>query len=270
MSGRSSRSPTTTSTCGRIRTSASRQSRICFDGAMLHRDSLGSVQRIEPGAINWMTAGAASCIRSARRRIFAASRIRCMACSCGRLLPKAMRRPRTRRPQPFPNAAGRRGYAAADRRASVRSPADVRASALPRRRRSEARMVVPGIPPRSSARPTASTTSGIDEPRFGGTRWPCSRPAWTRPSTRRAARARDHRRRAARRPPHPVPSEFRVVARSADRSGQGDWQAQRHGDPASTTSSAAKADTRRVRLYGRHDRAGTPPAPRIRRPLRLR
>jgi hypothetical protein len=28
-----------------------------FDGAMLHRDSLGSVQRIEPGAINWMTAG---------------------------------------------------------------------------------------------------------------------------------------------------------------------------------------------------------------------
>ncbi len=28
-----------------------------FDGAMLHRDSLGTVQRIEPGAINWMTAG---------------------------------------------------------------------------------------------------------------------------------------------------------------------------------------------------------------------
>jgi hypothetical protein len=28
-----------------------------FDGAMLHRDSLGAVQRIEPGAINWMTAG---------------------------------------------------------------------------------------------------------------------------------------------------------------------------------------------------------------------
>jgi redox-sensitive bicupin YhaK (pirin superfamily) len=28
-----------------------------FEGAMLHRDSLGSVQRIEPGAINWMTAG---------------------------------------------------------------------------------------------------------------------------------------------------------------------------------------------------------------------
>jgi redox-sensitive bicupin YhaK (pirin superfamily) len=28
-----------------------------FEGAMLHRDSVGSVQRIEPGAINWMTAG---------------------------------------------------------------------------------------------------------------------------------------------------------------------------------------------------------------------
>lgn len=28
-----------------------------FDGALMHRDSLGSVQRIEPGAINWMTAG---------------------------------------------------------------------------------------------------------------------------------------------------------------------------------------------------------------------
>lgn len=28
-----------------------------FDGAILHRDSLGSVQQIEPGAINWMTAG---------------------------------------------------------------------------------------------------------------------------------------------------------------------------------------------------------------------
>lgn len=28
-----------------------------FEGALLHRDSLGAVQRIEPGAINWMTAG---------------------------------------------------------------------------------------------------------------------------------------------------------------------------------------------------------------------
>lgn len=28
-----------------------------FEGAIMHRDSLGNVQRIEPGAINWMTAG---------------------------------------------------------------------------------------------------------------------------------------------------------------------------------------------------------------------
>jgi redox-sensitive bicupin YhaK (pirin superfamily) len=28
-----------------------------YEGAIVHRDSLGSVQRIEPGAINWMTAG---------------------------------------------------------------------------------------------------------------------------------------------------------------------------------------------------------------------
>lgn len=28
-----------------------------FEGAMHHRDSVGSVQRVEPGAINWMTSG---------------------------------------------------------------------------------------------------------------------------------------------------------------------------------------------------------------------
>ncbi|MCU0868419.1 MAG: pirin family protein [Burkholderiales bacterium] len=28
-----------------------------YEGAFMHRDSLGSVQRIEPGAVNWMTAG---------------------------------------------------------------------------------------------------------------------------------------------------------------------------------------------------------------------
>ncbi|HET9452002.1 MAG TPA: pirin family protein [Aggregicoccus sp.] len=28
-----------------------------FEGEILHRDSLGSVQRIQPGAVNWMTAG---------------------------------------------------------------------------------------------------------------------------------------------------------------------------------------------------------------------
>ncbi|MCS7101973.1 MAG: pirin family protein, partial [Burkholderiaceae bacterium] len=28
-----------------------------FEGALMHRDSLGCVQRIEPGDVNWMTAG---------------------------------------------------------------------------------------------------------------------------------------------------------------------------------------------------------------------
>ena len=28
-----------------------------WDGAMMHRDSLGSVQEIQPGDVNWMTAG---------------------------------------------------------------------------------------------------------------------------------------------------------------------------------------------------------------------
>jgi redox-sensitive bicupin YhaK (pirin superfamily) len=28
-----------------------------FEGAIMHRDSLGTVQRIEPGAVNWMSAG---------------------------------------------------------------------------------------------------------------------------------------------------------------------------------------------------------------------
>ncbi|MBH8572383.1 pirin family protein [Nostocaceae cyanobacterium CENA369] len=28
-----------------------------FDGALMHRDSLGTVQEIQPGAVNWMTAG---------------------------------------------------------------------------------------------------------------------------------------------------------------------------------------------------------------------
>src|SRR6185436_3454344 len=29
-----------------------------FEGAIMHRDSLGTVQRIEPGDVNWMVAGA--------------------------------------------------------------------------------------------------------------------------------------------------------------------------------------------------------------------
>ena len=28
-----------------------------FEGALVHRDNLGTIQRIEPGDVNWMTAG---------------------------------------------------------------------------------------------------------------------------------------------------------------------------------------------------------------------
>lgn len=49
-----------------------------LDGAILHRDSLGSVQPITPGAVNWMTAGSgivhsertAPEVRAARHRLF--------------------------------------------------------------------------------------------------------------------------------------------------------------------------------------------------------
>ena len=37
-----------------------------FDGAIMHRDSLGSVQEITPGAVNWMTAGS-GIVHSERR-----------------------------------------------------------------------------------------------------------------------------------------------------------------------------------------------------------
>src|SRR4029450_4758434 len=37
-----------------------------FDGAMMHRDSLGTEQLIEPGAINWMTSGR-GIVHSARK-----------------------------------------------------------------------------------------------------------------------------------------------------------------------------------------------------------
>ena len=55
-----------------------------FEGAIIHRDSLGTVQRIQPGAVNWMTAGRGIVHsertpgRSARQRRVAAT-----ACSCG-------------------------------------------------------------------------------------------------------------------------------------------------------------------------------------------
>ena len=51
-----------------------------FAGAILHRDSLGHVQQIEPGAINWMTAGR-GIVHSERRPESLANRF--LVVSCG-------------------------------------------------------------------------------------------------------------------------------------------------------------------------------------------
>ena len=49
--------PTTTTTCAPHPHIGLATVTYLFEGAMMHRDSTGVVQRIEPGAINWMTAG---------------------------------------------------------------------------------------------------------------------------------------------------------------------------------------------------------------------
>ena len=56
-SGRSILRRARASTCARIRISDWRPSPICSKASQMHRDSAGSVQRIEPGDVNWMTAG---------------------------------------------------------------------------------------------------------------------------------------------------------------------------------------------------------------------
>ena len=170
-----------------------------FDGAMLHRDSLGSVQRIEPGAINWMTAG--------------------------RGIVHSERTPPDLRGQPHP-MHGLQLWAALPKAHEECEPAFAHtpAAAIPEWRgdgvrvrvligeafgaRSPVKTFAPTLyldvvaargrahwscrasPPRSSARPTASThPSSSTAARSRSTRSPCSRPASTRPSPRRAARA---------------------------------------------------------------------------------
>lgn len=74
-----------------------------FDGAILHRDSLGMVQRIEPGALNWMTAGQGAVhsertpseVRTRPGRLCSASRAgsRCRRPSRSRNPPSSITRP---------------------------------------------------------------------------------------------------------------------------------------------------------------------------------
>ena len=64
-----------------------------FDGAILHRDSLGSLQEIVPGDVNWMTAGRGSSTPNARP-----TRSANAATPCTGSRPGSRCRARTRRP----------------------------------------------------------------------------------------------------------------------------------------------------------------------------
>jgi redox-sensitive bicupin YhaK (pirin superfamily) len=55
-----------------------------FDGSIMHRDSEGNIQEIQPGAMNLMTAGRASPIPSARPTCRDATAKRCWAAKLDR------------------------------------------------------------------------------------------------------------------------------------------------------------------------------------------
>ena len=81
-----------------------------FDGEILHRDSLGSEQKIVPGDVNWMTAGR-GIVHSERTAPSAgAQRQRCTASRPGSRCPRRTRRRRRRSSiTRARRAAGRRG-----------------------------------------------------------------------------------------------------------------------------------------------------------------
>ena len=108
-----------------------------FEGAILHRDSLGSVQRIEPGAINWMTAGRGVVHSERTPKTCAGAATPATACNCGspcRANGKNVRRASSISPPTPAIHHGRRcGGAGADRRSLRRRFAgrDVERHALP-------------------------------------------------------------------------------------------------------------------------------------------
>ncbi len=62
-----------------------------FEGAMLHRDSTGAVQRMEPGQLNWMTAGR-GIVHSERTPADLLTRcVSRMVCNCGWPCPPSRR-----------------------------------------------------------------------------------------------------------------------------------------------------------------------------------
>jgi redox-sensitive bicupin YhaK (pirin superfamily) len=78
-----------------------------FEGAMDHRDSLGTYQRIEPGAINWMTAGRGivHSERTPKDLVGVPHRTHGLQLwrRCRRRMRKRNRASATRRPARFPN-----------------------------------------------------------------------------------------------------------------------------------------------------------------------
>src|SRR5712671_1227530 len=67
-----------------------------FDGSIMHRDSEGNIQEIQPGAMNLMTAGRGIAHSSARPTYSGATARRCWACRAGSPCPPAPRKSRRR------------------------------------------------------------------------------------------------------------------------------------------------------------------------------
>ena len=65
-------------------------------GVLRHHDTLGSVQDIQPGDVNWMTAGRASPIPNAPRRTRAPPGMACTGCRPGWRCQRPTRRSRRR------------------------------------------------------------------------------------------------------------------------------------------------------------------------------
>jgi len=87
-----------------------------FSGAIMHRDSLGKVQRIEPGAINLMTAGRGIVHSERMPADIRDGGIPCTACRPGWHCPLKRKTWRQHsiitRPRPFPRLAFRAGSCA--------------------------------------------------------------------------------------------------------------------------------------------------------------
>ena len=211
-----------------------------FEGAMMHRDSLGSAQLIEPGAINWMTSGRGIVHSERKPEHLRETSYGVHGLQLWAALPLAheedepsfVHTPAGAIPQLH---GGRCAGARADRRGVRRALAggDVRAHAVPRchaRRRRLAHAApaggrdggVPGGGPNLDRRPAGARANAVR-----------ARARRARPRERARIRAvrRDRRRRAVDAPRHLwwnfVSSRKERILQAAE-----DWQAQRMGKVA--------------------------------------